>query len=163
MSSFDKNALIDAMRNMFGVDTRRIQHALHVLKYAEMIMVDEPGNRDIIVAAAIVHDIGIPQCEKKYGHAGGQMQEEEGPPVARPLLKACGLSADAIEHVCLIIASHHSPGELDTPEFKILWDADWMVNFPEELELDDLEQTQTFIDRIFLTCVGRTLACTEFL
>jgi len=40
---------------------------------------------------------------------------------------------DQVDHICGIVANHHSdadPEIVTTLEFKILWDADWLVNFP---------------------------------
>lgn len=37
------------------------------------------ADRDTVRAAAMVHDIGIPDAERKYGSAAGPYQELEGP------------------------------------------------------------------------------------
>ena len=52
---------------------------------------------------------------------------------AREILERVGVDAERLEHVCRIVGSHHSGGEIDTPEFRAVWDADWLVNlFHEE-------------------------------
>ena len=125
-----KERLVAAMTRLFGADQRRIDHALKVLGYAETIQQTEGGSALVVRAAAILHDIGIPEAERKYGSADGKHQEIEGPPVARRIMDEAGLPPDVVEHVCRIIASHHT-GDYDSREFNILWDADWLVNFPE--------------------------------
>jgi len=69
------------MRKLFGEDQKRIDHALSVLSFAEQILNDEPGDREVVVAAALLHDIGIHEAERKYGSSAGRYQEIEGPPI----------------------------------------------------------------------------------
>ena len=115
-------ALIAEMKKVFGADERRIRHALGVLDYAERILAREGGDPLVVKAAAILHDIGIHEAERKHGSAGGKYQEMEGPPIAREILERVGVDAERAEHVCRIVGSHHSGG-IDTPEFRVIWDA----------------------------------------
>ncbi len=152
-----------AMEDYFGEDRRRIGHALKVAGFAEKILQHEPGNRELVLAAAYLHDIGIHEAERKHGSAAGNLQEIEGPPIARAVLSSLGYDKGFIEEVCEIIASHHSPGELDTDNFRVIWDADWLVNIPDEMDLDDIEKLEKSIERIFMTSTGRKLAEEEYL
>lgn len=102
-----RDKLIREMKNVFGSDKKRINHALTVLDYAEQIQVAEGGDPLIVKAAAILHDIGIAEAERKYGSSAGNYQEIEGPPIARKILKNYGLANEIIEHICKIIANHH--------------------------------------------------------
>lgn len=115
------------MENYFGRDEKRIDHARRVLGYAEQILEKEAGDREVVVAAAILHDIGIHAAEKKYGSPAGKYQEIEGPPIAKNILEVSGFPAKKIPEVLQIIAHHHSGG-IDTLNFKILRDADRLVN-----------------------------------
>ncbi len=153
-----KDAVLKAMKEFFGDDRRRILHALSVLAYAEAISRVEGGDPYVIAAAALLHDIGIPEAERKYGSSAGNYQEVEGPPIARRLLAELGAEERIIEEVCRIIASHHSPGEVDTKNFKILYDADWLVNLPEEFPQADEEKLEAIIEKVFLTRMGRDMA-----
>ncbi|MDP6380723.1 MAG: HD domain-containing protein, partial [Phycisphaerae bacterium] len=47
-----------AMKAVFGHDTPRIEHALTVLGFAEEILAHEPGSNEVVIAAAILHDVG---------------------------------------------------------------------------------------------------------
>ena len=42
----------------------------------------------MVRAAAILHDIGIHEAERKHGSSSGRLQELEGPPIARAILEA---------------------------------------------------------------------------
>ena len=127
-----KRGLIGRMRAYFGEDERRIGHALHVTEYAERILQHEgSADRDVVISAAILHDIGIHEAERKYGSSAGRYQQMEGPPIAREIMLQEGLPEAFIEEVCRIIAHHHIPGVVDTINFKVVYDADLMVNIED--------------------------------
>jgi HD superfamily phosphohydrolase YqeK len=150
--------IMKAMERYFGNDNRRIRHARRVTDFAEGLLLKEGGNREVIIAAAILHDIGIKECERKYGSTDGQLQEKEGVPIARKILTECGLSEDVVVQACRIIASHHSPGEIDTLDFKIIWDADWLVNLRDECDIKDRKKLKDIIEKTLLTESGRSKA-----
>lgn len=158
-----RNKLIREMKNVFSNDQRRIDHALAVLNYAEQILSAEGGDPLVVKAAAILHDIGIHEAERKYSSSAGKYQEIEGPPIAREILSKYELDEAIIEHICKIIANHHSGKEINTLEFKILWDADWLVNIPAEFSDVGREKLQNLIDRVFKTHRGRQIAVGLFL
>lgn len=150
--------LIDEMKEVFGRDTKRIEHALSVLDFAEKIHAAEGGDALVIKASAILHDIGIHEAERKHGSAAGKYQEIEGPPIATDIMKRCGLSADAIEHICKIVANHHSAKDIDTIEFRIIWDADNLVNLQEETEDFDTDKIRRVAKKRFKTKTGYSIA-----
>ncbi len=157
-----RDKLIDEMKKVFVGDEKRIEHALAVLNYAEQIQATEGGDPLIVRAAAILHDIGILQAESKYGSSAGKYQEIEGPPVARKILARYDLDKSIVGHVCKIIANHHSAKDIDTLEFRIVWDADWLVNIPEEFPSASKEKLQQIIDKTFKTHEGRQIAAESF-
>jgi hypothetical protein len=167
----DIDSIIAAMKQAFGTDQRRIEHALSVLAYAERILGREGGNRDVVLAAAVLHDIGIQEAERKYGSSAPKYQEIEGPPMARRILEDCRvLTPEDAEHVCRIVGSHHSARDIDTHEFDIVWDADWLVNFrdvyPCEFGTDSTTRGKQCVKRInhlFRTASARRIAMTELL
>ena len=125
-----KGRATKALVDYFGNDFRRITHALEVLKHCEKIeeTTDEGGDHDILVASALLHDIGIKQSEETLGYNNGKTQEEYGPPVAEELLKAIGFPPEKIAKVSEIIGNHHSPSRYDYVELRILKEADKIVN-----------------------------------
>ena len=122
-----KHALIEQMKEYFGDDQPRIDHALSVLNYAQQIQPELNARLDIVQAAAILHDIGIQAAQLKHGSCKGRFQEIEGPPIATHILKGSDFTQNDITHICNIIANHHS-GNFNSPEFTCIWDADWIVN-----------------------------------
>lgn len=124
--------LIAAVKQEFGADGKRIGHVLKVLARAQELLREEDADSLIVCAAALLHDIGIQAAERKHGSASGKYQELEGPPIARRIMAVLGLAEPVIDHVCKIVDNHHSAREIDTTEFRIVWDADWLTNLPEE-------------------------------
>ena len=153
-----RNSLIRTMKEYFGEDDRRISHALEVLSLAERIQKVEGGKLKIVEAAAILHNIKIPESERKYNSSAGRYQEIEGPPVAERILRNFGFSEEEIDHICRIIANHHSDKGIDSVEFRIVWDADWLVNIPDEFDLADREKIKKIVDEVFKTAEGAVLA-----
>ena len=147
-----------AMEDYFHGDTKRINHAHKVTEYAEELLKLEGGDYSIVIGASLLHDIGIHAAEKKYGSTGGKYQEKEGTPIARQILTGLGFEPNQIEEICQIIAHHHSPGKINTRNFKILYDADWLVNLRDEYDIQDKNKLSNIIDGIFLTPSGKALA-----
>lgn len=153
------DALVEEMRQVFGDDARRIRHALAVLDWAERILREgEEADPLVVKAAAVLHDIGIHAAEAKHGSAAARYQEIEGPPIARAILRRHGVDAERIDHVSRIIAGHHTARDIDTPEFRLIWDADHLVNFQDDGLPEGGEGREALIDRVFRTDAGRRLA-----
>jgi protein-tyrosine-phosphatase len=158
-----REELIAELNALFQGDQRRIDHAAKVLKYAETILEEEDADPLTVKAAAILHDIGIREAERKHGSPAGRFQELEGPPIAREIMQRVGIDKETTDHVCDIVGSHHSANKVDTPEFRVLWDADWLVNIPDEHASADRGKMERLIDRVFRTEKGRDLAKELFL
>jgi len=130
-----RDRLTRVLVGYFGDDDRRIEHALRVLHHAECLMEEHPGcDRDVVVASALLHDVGIKLSEQKHGYNNGRTQEEYGPPVAADLLHSIGFPPEKIEMVKNIIGNHHSPSRYDYPELALLKEADRIVNRNEEVQ-----------------------------
>ena len=124
-----KGQLIKTLTDFFEDDYRRITHAIEVLKYAEQTMGDYPeADEEIVIASAVLHDVGIKPSEAELGYNNGKTQEEYGPPVATRLLQKISFPAEKTEKVARIIGNHHSPSRYDYLELEILKIADRIVN-----------------------------------
>lgn len=124
-----KGRLIKALAVFFDTDYRRITHAIEVLKYAEQTMAEHPdADEEIVIASAILHDVGIKPSEAVLGYNNGKTQEEYGPAIAIELLTTNDFPSEKIEKVAQIIGNHHSPSRYDYIELEILKIADRIVN-----------------------------------
>jgi len=153
-----KQKLIGELEEYFGKDKKRINHAKKVTNYAEELLKEEGGDWHIVIPASILHDVGIKIAEEKYGSSSGNYQEKESPPIAKKILLKYGLGKETIDEICTIIANHHTPGKVDTLNFKILYDSDWLVNLKDETDINDPKKLGSLIDRIFLTKTGKKKA-----
>jgi HD superfamily phosphodiesterase len=124
-----KGKITKLLVDHFGNDFRRITHALEVLKHSEKIMENTEGyDYDILIASALLHDIGIKQSEEVLGYNNGKTQEEYGPPIAEELLNSINFPLEKTTKVCEIIGNHHSRSRFDYIELEILKEADRIVN-----------------------------------
>ena len=113
-------------------DTDMRAHAEAVVKWAEALMeAGEPGEPEVIIPAAILHDVGIPRAIALYGSSGPPGQEVEGAVVAGRILTELNWQPQRIEAICGIIARHHHRPDHPTPEFRVIYDADLLVNAQE--------------------------------
>lgn len=148
------------MKRYFGDDFRRIGHASRVARYAKEICDREKANPAVVLAAAFLHDIGIKEAERKYDSSAPKYQHLEGPPVAREILNHLEAEPALIDEICDIIGHHHNPGPDETRNFKVLYDADLIVNLEEKQKESpsNPEKLARIVARSFLTENGRRLA-----
>jgi hypothetical protein len=85
-------------------------------------------------------------------------QEQLGHPIARCIMEDLTIDEATIQHVTRIVGSHHSAGDIDTIEFRIIWDADALVNLMDEGPPRLPGQWEKTIEKIFRTGAGRKLA-----
>ncbi len=139
-------------------DINRINHFLKVYAFAKMIGEGEGlSARDqyILEAAAVLHDIGIHESEKKYGSCAGNYQETEGPVIAKDMLEKSGMDHGMAERVCYLIGHHHTYGQVDGMDYQILLEADFFVNAYES-KMDTAAIREVY-ERVFRTGTGRKL------
>jgi len=146
------------MEQYFNQHPEHIEHTKKVLGYARQIMEEEGGDREVIIASALLHDIGLLESMRKYNSYAGKYQQLEGPPIARKILEGAGANQDFISEVCDVVGSHHTRGVIDTINFHIIWDADWLGNFDTHYGQEDDERKRELIDKLFITQTGNKLA-----
>jgi hypothetical protein len=145
-----------AMIAYFAGDTRRISHFTKVYGFAKAIGELEgldTATQLVLEIAALTHDIGIRNSERLYGSSSGEHQQVEGPPEAEKLLSQLGVDATVIARVCWLIAHHHTYNDMQGMDYRILVEADFLVNIDE----DGLPWTtaQTVEQKIFFTETGK--------
>ncbi len=143
----------------FNGDVRRIQHYTKVLQFATLIAEGEalsPAEEEILQTAAILHDIGIPESEKKYGSAIGKYQQIEGVPVAQAILTSLDAPEKMTAAVCGMISLHHTYSKIgENRLLRILVEADMLVNaFEEDVPK---EGVAAFKENVVRTQTGRKL------
>lgn len=159
-----KEDLIVKMTEFNAGDSKRIQHFLKVYEFAHVIGIREGLDSEtlhILEMAAILHDIGIRPSEEKYGRCDGKMQEQEGPAYAKEILAQFPeVTVAETERICYLIAHHHTYENVDGLDYRILLEADFLVNALE----DDLpkEAIRKCRENVFETETGVYLLNTMF-
>ncbi|NLJ31941.1 MAG: HD domain-containing protein [Clostridiales bacterium] len=150
--------VMGAMIAYYAGDARRINHFLKVYGFAramgELEGLDESA-REILEIAALTHDIGIRNSERKYGSAAGNYQQTEGPPEAKRLLSGLGVDGAVTDRVCWLIAHHHTYTDIRGDDYQILVEADFLVNAYED-GLSE-EAVKKVRDTIFKTESGKNM------
>lgn len=145
------NELYDKMITYYSGDPKRTQHFIKVFSLAEQIgtMEDLSANElETLMAAALVHDIGIKPAEAKYGSGNGKLQELEGPAPAGELLISCGFEQDIVERVKYLVGHHHTYTDIKGMDYQILVEADFLVNlYEDECSIDAVKHAAKNIFR----------------
>ncbi len=152
------NKLYLEMIKYDSCDPKRIQHFTKVHSYAKLIGENEGLDKEalfILEAAALCHDIGIHVCEKKYGNCRGDLQEKEGPLIAKDMLNKLGFMPNVIDRVCYLIGHHHTYTDIDGLDYQILLEADFLVNLYEDGV--NKEAIEHAYNHIFKTNTGKLI------
>lgn len=155
------NKLIEEMISYNRGDAKRIQHFIKVHSFAKLIGETEdlsPAELFVLETAAVVHDIGIKPSEAKYGRCDGKLQEQEGPEPARELLEKLGYEKTVVERVCYLVAHHHTYENVEGLDYRILLEADFLVNLYEDGI--SKEGVQRAYEKILVTETGKRI-CRE--
>ena len=156
--------IITALIRYDAGDPKRIQHALKVYAFSKAIAEEEslpPEERSVLEAAAVLHDIGIHESERKYGSCAGNYQELEGPPVARRILEPFRLPSEFVDRVCFLIGHHHTYTGISGMDYQILVEADFLVNLYENGSTQ--EAAHAALEQIFRTETGKRYLREQFL
>ncbi len=155
-----KDRVAVEMKRYFKRDFKRIGHAMRVARHAERIAKMERANLAVILSAAYLHDIGIPEAERIHGSSAPQYQEKEGPGIARSILVGLGAKETLIDAVCDIIGHHHHPRSGDGIDFQVVYDADQIANLEDRLKIESMAPTRLTetIETSFLTESGKKIA-----
>ena len=136
-------------------DALRIHHLIRVHTFARLIGKSEgydETNQKIAELAALLHDIGIHNAEKKYNSIDGRYQEIEGGPVARAIMEDTHIPEWMIERVVYIVEHHHTLSAIDGLDFQAVVEADLLVNmFDKGVSKEKIEMIR---DKEFKTKKG---------
>lgn len=159
-------AVIKTMEIVFESVPYGIDHTMKVLDNARQIITEEKTDRlkygVIIELAAVLHDIGAIEAQKKHGSMEGHFQELEGVPIAAEIMQEQNYEQSIIDRVCYIVGNHHTPENIDDIDFQILWEADLIEN----MQIMDCIQNEVtlkqFVANNFKTQTGKNIALNRY-
>jgi putative nucleotidyltransferase with HDIG domain len=148
------------MKKYFNKDFKRIGHASRVARYAERLARDEGGDLAVILPAAYLHDIGLKEAEKQHPGQADRFHSKIGGPIAKEILTRLGAKEELIEEIIDIVSRHHQPEDHENLHFKIIYDADAVVNIEDKIKDGSVipEELPEKILTSLLTARGQQLA-----
>ena len=150
------SSAIEKMIAFYQGNLHDINHFLKVWAFAKTIG-EQEGLDDqtqlTLELAAVVHDIACPLCRQKYGNANGKYQELESPPLVEDFFAGMPVERDMAERISWLVAHHHTYTAGEEKDFRILLEADFLVNAYEDGMT--AEQCKTAKDRVFRTETGK--------
>lgn len=153
-----KCKLLKELEEYFGDDVKWKNHAKCVMNFAEEILRKEKGDWHIVIPASILHDVGIKDLKNREEPSKPYYPEAESAGIARGMLLKFGLKAQHIDQICEIIAHHHTPGVINTLNFRILYDADQLAGLKNSPDTSNKARLKALIDEVFLTPAGKEIA-----
>jgi HD superfamily phosphodiesterase len=116
-------------------NVRSGEHAVKVYAYAAGIGREEalpPAEYETLKAAAILHDIGIPEAMRIHGSGAGPFQEREGAKLVPHFLEEAGVTGADKDRVVWLVGHHHTEEKAGEDRLlQILMEADYLVNLAE--------------------------------
>ena len=144
-------------------DSHQIQHFAKVHTYSRLIGTLEGLDEETMITlemAALVHDVGIKAGMEKYGRGNGKIQEELGPAIAEEMLTELGVDPERVARISYLVGHHHTYTDVEGMDYRILLEADFLVNLHEEKE--PMEGIKKAYDEIFRTEAGKQIVKTMF-
>ena len=152
-----------AMSEYYRGDSHQIQHFAKVHTYSRLIGILEGLDEETLNTlemAALVHDVGVKAGMEKYGRGNGKIQEELGPAIAEELLTGLGVDPDRVARISYLVGHHHTYTNVEGMDYRILLEADFLVNLHEEKE--PMEGIVKAYEEIFRTEAGKKSVKTMF-
>lgn len=137
---------------------RRTQHILKVYALAKLLgeqeSLPEP-DRQILQAAAILHDIPIKYCKEHHGGDAGQAnQQREAPRLVHDFLQQAEYPAAYAPRILDLVLRHHDYTDPPDPLLRLLIEADLIVNcYESRPTAADVKRLQP----LFHSAAGKTL------
>lgn len=122
-----------------------VLHTQMVVRAMEEILVEEEGDPDILIPAAILHDVGWSEVSEDFQLADDKEKQrealvqhiEEAPPIIRRILGELGYDRRRVEQIVEIVLAHKTsnPKEKDK---QLLIDADTLSDTYKESFYSDV-------------------------
>ena len=140
-------------------DVSQIAHTLCVVAYTHLLAVSEAydsGRIQRLEMAALLHDIGCPDAQLKYGNSLPVNQQKEGVRiVAEWSAHEPFASPDDAQWIAQVVATHHNALKAVELGFEVLFEADLIVNLLEGYY--PIEQAAALLHNAVRTPSGKAL------
>ncbi len=133
----DNRTIAEVMQKMIAYSDGNLHDIAHFIKvhsYARTIGIQEglpDYEQETVELAAIIHDIACPLCRIKYGNTNGKHQEEESAPLVDAILEGVNIPKAMAKRINFLVSHHHTYTDVDGIDYRILLEADFLVNADE--------------------------------
>jgi hypothetical protein len=160
-----KDRVAVEVKRYFKNDFARIGHATKVARYAERIGKHELANLAVVLPAAYLNDVGRSAAKAGLAETAAGVHDREGVRVAREILEKLKARPALIDAVCAIIGRDWQAAENEGLEFKVVADAERIVNLQELQKHTPVpaDQMAALIEGSFMTEGGRREARSVFI
>jgi hypothetical protein len=149
--------LIKEMKTALGQDEHKINHSLAVFRHAQQILAEAAADARMVNAAAILHLVGG-SCREAEPPSAQASQTDGDLSRVREILARCDVDAEQAEHICRLVADHRHHKAENSPEAKILGDAERLARLADsDADTQRLEAREFVLHRM-QTSKGRELA-----
>lgn len=134
-----------------------ICHTKHVVKSMELLVANEGGDEDILIPAAILHDVGFSKIDKKLQSSKKLEEKREAQrqhlvlakDIIQDILEKVGYAREDINKIIEIVEVHkfHDPKEL---EKQLLIDADNLSDVWKEQFYSDIKTYDHTPERVYI-------------
>jgi len=139
-----------------GINKNYVLHTEGVVRAMELILKKEKGNPDILIPAAILHDVGWAKVPKKYQCTTDKKKKlmalklhiKHAPEIIRVILNSLNYKVSQINEIIDIVISHKfcKPRKLSK---KLLIDADQLSDAFREQFYDDIRAYNSTAKKLY--------------
>jgi len=139
-----------------GINKDFVLHTEGVVKAMRLILEKEKGNPDILIPAAILHDVGWAKVPKKYQRTTNKKKQlialklhiKYAPEIINTILTSLDYKAPQINEIVDIVVAHKffRPRKLDK---KLLIDADQLSDAFKDQFYGDVKAYQTTSEKLY--------------
>ena len=142
-------------QNLIDRSNKAALHAADLLQYIDA---------DIMVTLVSSHffEIGFETAHRWHGDLYERFLGQENIKAAGAILSTLTVDTDFATEVCELVSSIYGQAVINTPEFRITWDAMNLIKCTASVTLDR-EQLKAHLNRLFQTEPGYRRACAQLL
>ena len=153
--------LIQAVKEEFGDDQRRIARSLVAFQHARELARAERGDLRVVLMASLLLEIGVPPAT---GEKTGQKTDETGSTTRiMEILAELGLDDETVGRVCRTIADCRWSQGGDSLEARIVGDSDTLARLSSPELRSDRSRVENIIENEMRTPAGKKRARELFL
>jgi len=147
-----------------STDPSQISHTEAVHNFSQLLSQLENYDEHrlcLVEMSALLHDIGCPNAQLKYGNTKAPNQEKEGELLASEMLTEYPMEDKDKQLISEVVGLHHHHKSLQEMGFDVLVEADLIVNMLEGYYKP--EQAKTLFENMVTTESGKSLYRNMFL